>query len=470
MKYRLALIFLILLAYGCNFEPRRMMPYVCMPETWRIEADESSTLANVRWWESLGDPILNELIVAGLDNNNDLKIASWRVFEYLAKYQIVRSELFPQVNLQSSAIRERFPVSSFIPFNLNPIQSDFKYAFTLSYEIDIWGRIRSATHAAMAQVLASIENRKTVVLTLVSSIAQTYVSLRELDRELEIINTTITTREESLRIAKLRFEGGVTSEIDVAQAAAALDDALSRKPPLVTQIAEYENLLSILIGENPTCILRGKAVDQFELPNEIPAGLPSEILCQRPDIISAEEDIVSANALIGVARANFFPQISLTGLYGGESFELSQLFSNSAKTWQLGGTLLQPLFTGFRLTGQLLEAEVEREEAIYNYQQVILTAFKEVNDALVAHREAKKEVVIEADRVANMKEYLKLSWLRYYEGQTQYLTVLDAERQLLEAQLKQAEAQSNLFVTLIDIYKALGGGWVVDADSCLRDN
>jgi multidrug efflux system outer membrane protein len=304
-------------------------------------------------------------------------------------------------------------------------------------------------------------------LTLVSAVAEAYIFLRQLDLELEIALATLESRRESLQIAKYRFEGGVTSEIEVTQAEFAYQDTLGSLKQLERLIPQQENLLSILLGQNPGSILRGKSVYQLTLPKEVPMGLPSDLLERRPDILQAENQLIAANANIGVARAAFFPQISLTGLFGGDSFELKKVFTKGARTWQIGGTLLQQIFTGGALIGQLRVTEAQKEEAVFGYEQTILNAFREVDDALIGHKKAKEEVIVRKAEVDALKEYLHLAWLRYYEGETQYLTVLDAERQLFAAEIQQAETQGDLFTTLVQIYKALGGGWVVDADSTL---
>jgi multidrug efflux system outer membrane protein len=439
-----------------------------MPEEWRVEGNSESTCVNLQWWENLGDPVLNELIVTALQNNKDLQVAIWKVCEFYAQFMIARSPLFPQIGLNASGVKERFsPSANFLPQGINPVTPEYTFNFTLSYEIDFWGQVRNASKAAYSEFLAQIENRRTVVLTLVSAVAEAYIFLRQLDLELEIALATLESRRESLQIAKYRFEGGVTSEIEVTQAEFAYQDTLGSLKQLERLIPQQENLLSILLGQNPGSILRGKSVYQLTLPKEVPMGLPSDLLERRPDILQAENQLIAANANIGVARAAFFPQISLTGLFGGDSFELKKVFTKGARTWQIGGTLLQQIFTGGALIGQLRVTEAQKEEAIFGYEQTILNAFREVDDALIGHKKAKEEVIVRKAEVDALKEYLHLAWLRYYEGETQYLTVLDAERQLFAAEIQQAETQGDLFTTLVQIYKALGGGWVVDADSTL---
>ncbi len=464
VKYLLVCVLLT----GCNFAPRYQRP--CMEETppcWRFENDGGSTCDNVRFWEELGDPVLDALIVQALENNKDLKTAMWRVCEYYGRFEIANSARFPQINSQGSVLKERFPESSFFPPGFDPITPNYQYLFSLAYEIDFWGRVRNTSKAAFEELLAQVENRRTVVLTLVSEVANSYLRLRELDRELEISYATERDREEYVKIARMRFLGGLTSEIELEQAISVLEETRADIVALQTKIPLEENLLSLLLGESPTCIVRGCAINQFCLPPCIPAGLPSDLLERRPDIMAAENELIAANARIGVARAEFFPKISLVGTFGGESFKFNQLFNKPARAWSLGAEYMQAIFTGGRLTGQVKTAVAVRQELLYTYEQTILTAFKEVSDALISHTNSLELVEVEKKRVAAVAEYLKLAWLRYYDGQTDYLTVLDAERQLFRAEIALARAQADIFLSLVDIYKSVGGGWVWEADGCL---
>lgn len=461
--------FALLICAGCNLEPRYRTPCMEMPCAWRIESDLSSTYANARWWEELDDPILNALILEALANNNDLKVAVARVCEFFARYQVVSSQLWPQISLSGTALKEKIPQkTTALPPGFDPITPFYAYQFTLAYEIDFWGKIRSEAHSAYAEALASIENRRTVVLTLVGAVAEAYVTLRQLDRELEISQATLAERKEYLRLANLRFEGGLTSEIEVVQAAAIYDQSLADVTFIEELIPQQENLISVLVGTNPTCILRGNTISSMKPPPDVPTGLPSELLLRRPDIRAAEDLLIAANAQIGAARAAFFPQISLTGLFGGESFELKSLFSSASRAWHIGATFMQPIFTGGKLRGQLNIACAEQQQALYSYAQTVLNAFKEVEDALIAYTQQKKLITIQEAKVKETRAYLHLSWLRYYNGQTDYLTVLDAERELYGTLIDLTRAQGNTLTALIDLYKALGGGWVIDADCCLQ--
>ncbi len=467
MKIIVSFALLSLLFSSCNFEPKYHRPCTEAPCRWRVPSDEETTCANVGWWEELGDPVLNTLISQALLNNKDLQAAIWRVGEFYARYQVESSLLYPQINSDGFALKQRFPEqASFLPAGFDPISPHYRFSFNLDYEVDFWGRVKSLSHASCARLLASVENRRTVVLSLVSAVAQSYILIRQLDRELEVAKGTLEDRKEYLRIAILRFKGGVTSEIEVTQATSVYEEALASIVVLEELIPIQENLLSVLLGESPTCIVRGKAIDKFSLPCEIPAGLPSELLERRPDILEVEYQLISANAAIGAARAAFFPKISLTSLYGGESFQLKHLFTGTSTAWAYGAQYLQQIFTGGRLRGELNLSIAQKQAMAFQYQQTVLNAFREVNDALIGHRQARELAAVEEKRVEAIREYLRLAWLRYYNGQTEYLTVLDAERQLFSVEIDLTKAQGNTFSTLVDLYKSLGGGWVLDADSC----
>lgn len=464
---RFLFILLALGLAGCSFEPYYERPCMDIPCTWRVENDSLSTEANVRWWQCLEDPVLDELIMMALENNKDLGVAVFRVCEYIAKFQVSRAPLFPQIGLDATAVKERIP-PALSPTGTPLITPFYTYLFNLSYEIDFWGLIASQTHAAYSEALASVENRKTVVLTLVSSVASAYIQLRELDKELEISFQTLEDRREFLRLAILRYEGGLTSEIEVTQAASVFEQALADVTVLEAQIPQQENLISLLIGISSTPILRGKAIDTFKVPTTLPTGMPAEILTQRPDVMEAELHLIAANANIGAARAAFFPNISITALFGGESFKLPTLFNAINRIWEYGTAIMQPIFTGGALSGELNIAIAQKQEAVCHYEQTVLNAFREVNDALVGYRQAQELVKVQEGNVSANKEYFRLSWLRYYNGQTDYLTVLDAETRLFDAQISLTQAQGSVFLSLINVYKALGGGWVADADCALR--
>ncbi len=459
------LISSLCLLSACNLAPKHSVPDIGLPSNWRVENEGGDTLANLDWWTLLQDEVLNEYIQTALQNNKDLKVAIWRVREYLAQYQVVRSALFPQVQLDSSAVRERFPIDlDFLPMNTSPVSSNFLLDMSLSYEFDFWGKIRNETSASYSQYLAQIENRRTVVLTLVGSVAQAYIYLRQLDAQLKLAKDIMGSFKQSLEIATYRFEGGITSKIEVDQALSVYEESVAIVETLEMQVPQQENLLCVLLGEIPQHVKRGKTLGELVLPDFTPTGQPQDLLTRRPDILAAENNLKAANANIGVARAAFFPQISFATLFGFDSLQLKSLFSKNSQTWTFGGSLLQQIFTGGALVGQLNLAKAEKQELVYRYEQTILTALQEVNDAMIGVKQSQKVFQADQREVAALRDYLTLSWERYYEGQTQYLTVLDAERKVLSVELDTTAAQASQFLELVDLYKSLGGGWVLEAD------
>lgn len=490
MKYSFFLLLSMILMDACVLYPSYKRPAMEMPEKWRVDSDESSTVANEKWWEQFDDPILEDLIQEALNKNYDLRAATARIAEFKAHLGIVSSQLYPQISAQGSYSRQRISQTApgqVSPFSdleegggilgdllpnigkISPYSNDYLALFNASYEVDLWGKIRSATNAAYAEYLGQIEARRTVILTLVSSLAIAYIQLRQYDTQLSISNLTLQSRQQSLDLAILRFKEGLTSELEVKQATSERDQAALQVVQYETIIPQQENLISILIGHPPQNIPRDQSINDWPLPPEIPTGLPADLLEQRPDIMEAEEQLMAANFRIGEARALYFPAISLTGNYGYESAELHELFTNPSRTWQWAANLLQPIFTGWRITNTVDLAKAQKEEALYHYQQTILTALQEVDDALIAHKNSKETVMIETNNVRALQDYLHLATLQYENGLVDYLNVLDAERRLFQAQLSLAQDQANLFLTLVNIYKALAGGWVVDAEAMMNE-
>ncbi len=476
---------------SCILHAPYKRPCLEIPETWRFEAPSGSTVANIRWWEQFDDEVLNQLILDSLEYNKDLLAATTRVAEFRAELGIVESQLYPQIAANWVQSRQRIPSSfafgdtgavaattaaatatTMTPTTaqpkLSPYTNAYQFLFTLSYETDFWGLVQSRVESSEHQFFAQMEARRTVILGVVSSVASAYVELLKERYELEISIQTLKSRQESYRIALLRFEGGLTSEIEVKQAASEVDSAKVAVIRIEALIPMQENLISILVGRNPSDIPTGKPLIEWKELPEIPTGLPSEILQQRPDLMQAEQLIAAANADIGAARAAFFPNIALTGFYGNESLSLSNLFSGPLLTWQYALTALQPLFTGGRLVNNLELTEAHKQTLIYTYQNAVLNAFKEVEDALINHKKAKMLVDAQRDRVKVLEDYRHLARLEYDNGEKDYLNVLDAERQLFQAQLEFADAQGDVFTTLVEIYRALGGGWVIDADNITR--
>jgi len=392
-------------------------------------------------------------------------IAAARVEEFYGRYGVQRGQQFPQVGLSANAGSQRASrVSTPAIPEPGDVTADF-YSVDLgvSFELDLWGRLRRATEAARADLLAIEENRRTVILSLVSAVATAYVNLLNLDRQLDISRQTVATRAESLRIFDLRFNGGVISELELQQVRSEYETAMAAVPALEKQVAQQENGLSVLLGRNPGAVARGGVLEKLALP-PVPAGLPSELLERRPDIRQAEQQLVAANARIGVAKAAFYPSISLTGLLGTASAGLSNLFSGAARTWSYAAALNQPIFTGGTLTGQLLVSEAQQRQALYGYQQAIQTAFGDVEDALVDQGKTREQVAAQQRQVQALARYAQLARLRYENGYTSYIEVLDSERSLFQSQLQLAQAQAQLHFALINLYKALVGGWVDEAE------
>ena len=445
-------------AVGPDYE----RPAVEVPVSWQVSIQQANDLANTRWWEQFQDPVLNELIQTALQDNRDVKIAAARVEEYLGRYGVTRADQFPQVGVNADGARTRNSESSGITLGENPVDS-YQIDLGVSFELDLWGKLRRATEAARANLLAVEENRRTVILTLVSQLANAYVQLLDYDKQLAVTRATLETRNESVRINGLRFKAGLISELDYQQAVAEYQSAAVQVPILERQIAQQQNAISLLLGRNPGQIRRGSDLERLVLPT-VPGGLPSDLLERRPDIRQAEQQLIAANAQIGVAKAAFFPTISLTGLLGTASGDLSDLFKGPSRTWQFAGSLAQPIFTGGALTGQLQVAEALQQQALLSYQQTIQNAFAEVDNSLIEVAKLREQLKDQAAQIKALQRTVDLATLRYQNGYSDYLTVVDAERNLYTAQLQYVQDQGTLFTALVNLYKALGGGWVNEAE------
>ena len=450
---------------GCMMGPDYKRPDVDTPQAYRVEVKSAADLINSAWWEQFEDPVLNELIKTALAENKDVRIAASRVEEFLGRYGVTRSQLFPQVATQFGAGSQR--ISTVTQPAVASTQSNTFDSYSLdlgmSWEIDLWGKLRRATEAARAELLATEQARQTVILSLTSGVATSYVTLIDLDRQLAIAKSTADSRGEFFRIIKLRFEGGVVSEVELNQARSDYEFALSTVPVIEKQMAQQENALSVLLGRNPGPIARDRTLDKLVLP-QVPADLPSSLLERRPDIRQSEQLMVAANARIGVAKAQFFPTISLTAILGTASSALGNLFKGASQTWSYGGTVTQPIFTGGNLISQLRVAESQQKTALLQYQRSIQTAFQEVNDSLIDQTKTREQLAAQARQVDSLRNYARLARLRYDNGFTSYLEVTDAETKLFNAELQYVQSQGQLFFALINVYKSMGGGWVVEAD------
>jgi outer membrane protein, multidrug efflux system len=463
---KIIVLFVAAALAGCMVGPNYRRPSVDVPQGWRIQEKEAKDVANTAWWEQFDDPVLNDLIQTALQENKDVKIAAARIEQFVGQYVTTRAALFPQIGASGSGSKQRVTEDSFptpLPSNAKNPNDVWEVFLNGNWEIDIWGKIRRATEAARAEILSSEEGRRTVILTLVAAVASTYVDLRDADMEWEISRKTADVYRDSLGIFELRLKEGFSSAIEVNMIRSEYEQALSRISFYQKSIAQIENALSILLGRNPGPIARGKTLDGLILPM-VPSGLPSDLLAQRPDIRGAEQDLIAANAQIGVAKALYYPSISLTGVFGYASTDLSRLIRGSTQTWSWGVPVTAPIFTAGAIRGQVKVAEARQRELLVRYQQVIQVAFREVDDSLVDQRETRDQLAALDRQVEALKEYARLAQVRFDNGYTSYLEVLDANRTLFNAQLSESQTRAVLLRAYINLYKAMGGGWVEAAD------
>jgi multidrug efflux system outer membrane protein len=442
--------------------PDYQRPQIDTPQAWRVEDKNVQAITNTSWWEQYNDPVLNELVQSGLQNNYDVKIAAARIEQFLGLYTTTRAALFPQVGAGSTAGRQRASeIAGPAPIegtpNTFPTFNNFQIFVNATWEIDFWGKLRRATEAARANILASEEAKQSVILTLVASVANSYINLRDLDKQLETTRQTAKSYEEIYNIFKLRFDYGYVSAMELNQAKEQYEHATANIPFFEKAIAQQENNISVLLGRNPGPIPRGKTIDELVLPM-VPAGLPSEVLANRPDIRQAEQNLIAANANIGVAKALYFPSISLTSLYGTASSDISQLFSGPSRIWTIAAPVSAPIFTAGAIAGQVQSAEGVQQETLFRYQQVIQTAFQEVNDSLVDQDRTREQLAALTRQVEALREYVRLAWLRFDEGYSSYLEVTYAQNLLYNAELERIVVQRSLLQAFANLYKAMGIG------------
>ena len=449
------------LATGCAVGPDYRRPLVTTPEQVRGHeaaaggATEAASLADRAWWEIFQDDVLKSLIDEALENGYDVRLAAARVEEARANAGIARSEFYPAIQAGGGWSRSRRPVGSTLgsaPINLYDVN------LGLSWEVDLWGRIRRLNQAALAEYLASEEARRGVLLSLVSEVATSYFELRSLDLQLDIARRTTGAFQETYALFNRRLEAGAASALETSSAEASLASTSASIPDLERQIVAQENRIALLLGRPPGEIPRGAALNDQLLPPEIPAGLPSDLLERRPDLREAEQRLVAANAEIGVALADFFPTLSLTGAFGGVSRQVSDLFGDG-RTWSVGGGLLSPVFQGRRLKNQHHAAIARWEQAKVQYEQDVTGAFGEVSTSLVAYQKLAGQEKEQAGAVAAYRQAVGLSNTRYVGGLSDYLEVLQAQQQLFPAENALARTRFERLATLVQVYKALGGGW-----------
>ena len=449
---------------SCTVGPDYLKPSPDTPPAWRLEYEAASGLADLAWWEGFGDPALNSLIREALKENKDLKIAAARVDQFLGSLDTTRSQFFPQISGTASFSRQKDTETGPTPFpsGVSSIYNNNQAYLSVSWEIDIWGRIRRATEAARADLLASEEGRRAVILSLATNVANGYLTLRALDRQLEIARDTEKAYAKTLQLFRLRHKYGTISRLELSQVESQYESAAQTIPQAESLIAQQENFLSTLIGRNPGAIPRGRTIDELA-PVGIPEGLPSTLLERRPDILQAEQNLVAANARIGTAKALYFPVISLTGFLGSASAELSKLFEGPSSIWSVGAAAAGPIFTFGGISGQVKQAEALQQQAFFQYLQTVQNAFREVDDALVGTIKGREKLASQGREVGALKDYARIARLQFEGGTASYFLVLDADRSLFNAQISYVQTQSNIFTSLVNVYKSMGGGWVTEA-------
>jgi multidrug efflux system outer membrane protein len=467
LKKMRPLIFVIvasILIEGCTVGPNYHKPTVPVPTAYHGPNDDAqeqaqaqaASFADLPWWQVFQDSVLQDLIRRALKQNYDLQTATQKIMQERAQLMVTRANQFPQLSANGNAVDER----SFQGF---PFQTRYAtYAADATFQLDLFGQLRRATESARAQLLATEYAQRTEILTLVSDVASDYFALLSLDLQLQITRDTIKTQQDAVNLTQFRLEHGVATQLDVLQAKQVLDTANAQIPELQREIGLEEDALSILIGDYPHGVARGLPLVQQQLPPEVPAGLPSSLLARRPDISQAEQNLISANAQIGVAKAAFFPQISLTGTAGGaigRSSVFSSFVNSNIGTWGGAAQLAQPIFTAGRLRGNLHFAESQQREFLIAYQQAIQGAFRDVSDALIAYQKYYEIRVAQENTVQDLSDSVSTSLKRYRGGIATYLEVLDNQRSLFSAQLTLAQDHGNEFQSLVQLYKALGGGW-----------
>jgi len=446
---------------GCMVGPNYHRPAISTPTTYRDLSGNSQlqaqaqSYADLPWWQVFQDPQLQELIRTALKQNYDLQLATERINAARAELVITRASLFPQVAGNGDFAGGK-------AYNPQATYNFLTLTVDAAFQLDLFGKLRRETEAARAQLLATEDAQRTVILTLVSDMASDYFALLELDLQLQITHDTVETQQDSVKLTNYRLDRGVATKLDVLQAQQVLDTANATIPDLERLIGQEEDAISILLGDYPHTIPRGRPLVEQRLPPEVPPGLPSSLIERRPDIREAEQNLIAANAEIGVAKAQFFPQISLTGSGGGafgRSSDFTSLMSSQLGIWSYGAQLSQPIFTGGALRGNLHLAESQHQQALIAYRQAIQQAFGDVSDALIGYEKLHEVRVRQEATVADLQESVRLSILRYTGGTTTYLEVLDGQRSLFDAELTLAQARGSEYQSLVQLYKALGGGW-----------
>ncbi|WP_457573334.1 efflux transporter outer membrane subunit [Desulfolithobacter sp.] len=462
-------IFLVICCLqGCAVTEDFKPPIVSSPDSWRTTLPTTLEASESKWWEQFQDPVLNDLISAALKNNHYLKIAVARVDELQGRLRSTSALKYPQVEYDARASRQQKSGNVDLGvLDTDRVSSNYLLQLPVSWELDLWGRIARSTEEARAQLLSAEENRKAVVMSLTTDVALNYINLLTLIKKLEVSRNTLKFRKELLDVYLIKKEKGQISNLELAQVLSSYEEIKVLIPEIEYQISIQENYLSLLCGFNPGRIPRGRSLDSLGTP-DVPAGLPSDLLSRRPDIREKEQQLVAANARIGIVRTKYFPSISLTGLLGYVSKELSELITGSSNVWSLGSDIAGSLFTGGKISGELQQARAVYRQVLNDYLWTVRTAFREVNDSLI-YLQKQKEQYTELQRyIAVLQDYENYSRIRYETGYLRYLTVLDAQRRLYSAEIKNVQTVSNIYAALITLYKAMGGEWIGLADEMVE--
>ena len=466
-KPAIAALGLAALLAGCaGLNPDYTRPAVDLPQAWRDAPAEGVRAQDAPWWKVYGDPVLDRLIEEALANNASVMLALARVDEARAALGATSAEQLPYVTAGANRNRTRLSQRGATPLppGFDPERNDTRVSADVSYEIDLWGRLRNATQAARAELLATEAARETVRIALTSDVAQGYFALRALDAQLAATRRSLATRTEALELQKKRAQLGDISEYDYRQLEADVAAERAQVPVLEQQRAQQENALAVLLGRSPRAIYEGALEAGTDPEGEtvaivVPTGLPSDLLLRRPDLVQAEQTLIAANARVAVARAAYFPRISLTGSLGSESVALSDLFTGPAGIWQAAIAVSQPIYGGGRFDAQVEAAGARERQALARYRLAIQNAFRDVRNALVAQAKARERLAAEGDRAAALRTTLRFARLRYVNGMTSQLEVLDAERNLLAAEQNRIDALRAQRAAIADLFKALGGVW-----------
>jgi multidrug efflux system outer membrane protein len=456
MRRHLFSVVLFLLISGCTLTPDYERPALDVPESYVQPADGGASIANLEWWNLFRDAQLQYLIRTALEENKDLRAALQRIREARALLTFTRADQYPFIDGSGSVSRDR---PSKILFPGSDTSNNYSLSADLSFEVDLWGKLRRATEAAEADLLATEASYRNVTISLVSNVASVYFLLRDFDDRLRIARETVESRSESLQIIQARFDKGTVPELDVNQAQIELAIAEAAVSAFERETVQAENALQFLLGRNPGAVQRGLPLQQQILPSDIPVGLPSELLQRRPDLVEAEEQLRAETARIGVAEALRYPSISLTGSLGLASDDFSDLTDSDARTWGLGGGLFAPLFNSGKLKAQAEGQRARTEQVMAIYESTLLRAFREVEDALVAIRTYYGENAARQRQATAARNAARLSRARYDGGVVDYLEVLDSERSLFTAELEDSVTRRQYLNAIVELYKALGGGW-----------